>query len=197
MMWPYNMGGPISEEEKRKRELMASRAKIAKSHASATPVQPKGPLQGGGSGSPTLLQQAGGMATQMALKSLLGPLGDLFNMGGKVDNKHHVMPNKSWMTGATHRNMGGPISKNPYGYNEGGNVDGTPIKKVMDMDKLDAQRSMENLKEEQAERSFLKAEARKDEMHQLQMKQKEESHEQAMKLKEKSATMKGPLSGGK
>ena len=92
------------------------------------------------------------------------------------------------------KNMGGPISGNPHGYNEGGNVGATPIKKVMDEDKLESQQEMAVIKEDQAERSFEMAEARKDEAHKQAMMQKEEAHRAAMKLKRESATMKAPLS---
>ena len=90
-------------------------------------------------------------------------------------------------------NMGGPISANPYGYNEGGQAQATPIKKVMDQDKLEAQQEMDVIKEDQAEKAFLAGERRKEEMHALQMKQKEEAHALQMKLKKESATMKAPL----
>ena len=99
--------------------------------------------------------------------------------------------------GVVLRNQGGPISGNPHGYNEGGSTQATPIKKVMDMEKLESQKSMDSLKEDQAERSFQMGESRKDEAHQQAMMQKEEAHQQAMKLKKESATMAGPLSGGK
>ena len=94
------------------------------------------------------------------------------------------------------RNAGGPISGNPQGYNEGGSTMGTPIKKVMDIEKLDSQKKMDALKEDQAERTWYMAEKRKDEAHAQAMQQKEESHALAMKLKKESATMKAPLSKG-
>ena len=96
--------------------------------------------------------------------------------------------------GVVLRNQGGPISGNPQGYNEGGQTMATPIKKVMDMEKLESQKSMDSLKEEQAERAFQIGEKRKDEAHQQGMQQKAEAHQQAMKLKKESATMKAPLS---
>ena len=92
-------------------------------------------------------------------------------------------------------NTGGSVG-NPNGYNEGGSTMGTPIKKVMDIEKLDSQKKMDALKEDQAERTWYMAEKRKDEAHAQAMKQKEESHQMAMKLKKESATMKAPLSKG-
>ena len=53
------------------------------------------------------------------------------------------------------RNMGGPISGNPNGYNEGGPAMETPIKKVMDVEKLESQKKMDMIKEQQAERCLL------------------------------------------
>ena len=94
------------------------------------------------------------------------------------------------------RNMGGPISGNPNGYNEGGPAMETPIKKVMDVEKLESQKKMDMIKEDQAERAFQMGEKRKQEAHQQAMMQKEEAHKQAMKLKKESATMKAPLSKG-
>ena len=94
------------------------------------------------------------------------------------------------------KNVGGPISSNPYGYNEGGPAQATPIKKVMDVEKLESQKKMDALKEDQAERAFQMGEQRKEEAHQQAMAQKEEAHAQAMKLKKESATMKAPLSKG-
>lgn len=174
----YNYGGsvvhPMSEEEKRKR-MMQQQPRIAQSQVPNAPLSPQkqavAPGRAGGGGG--VLGQIGMQLGKKALTSMLGPLGMFLNTGGSVPNR--------------------------YGYNEGGPAatGGVPIKKVMDMDKLSAQRSMENIKEDQAERSFQMAEKRKQEMHQLQMQQKKESHEQQMKLKKESATMKGPLSGGK
>ena len=90
------------------------------------------------------------------------------------------------------RNKGGVIP-NPNGYNEGGPLTPTPIKKVMDVEKLDAQKSMDELKEVQAERAFQAQERRKDMQLQQTMKQKDEKHTLDMKLKKQSATMKAPL----
>ena len=90
--------------------------------------------------------------------------------------------------------MGGPISGNPYMYNEGGPVMGTPIKKVMDEDKLESQMEMAVIKEDQAERAFAMEQERKDKLLQQQLQQKEDKHNLDMKLKKESATMKTPLS---
>ena len=97
------------------------------------------------------------------------------NDGGMIDNQHHVMPNKAWMAGATHMNMGGPL--NPYGYNEGGSVMETPIKKVMDEQKL-----------EQQAKAFELEQKRKQEAHNMTMQQKQQQFALAQKLKKQSAT---------
>ena len=92
------------------------------------------------------------------------------------------------------RNMGGPLS-NPNGYNEGGQTQATPVKKMMDMEKLESQKMMDKQKMAQAEKSFMMAEGRKDEAAEQAMMQKQEAHQQAMKLKEDTARM-GPLAKG-
>ena len=81
------------------------------------------------------------------------------------------------------RNMGGPISKNPHGYNEGGATTETPLKKVMDEDKI-----------EMAREAFQRAEARKDQKAAADERRAQETHQQAMKMKKASATTnKAPL----
>ena len=100
--------------------------------------------------------------------------------------------------GVIKRNMGGPISMkrgynvggripmgplNPNGYNEGGPVAPTPIKRVMDEDKIEIQRA-----------TFERAEARKDMKFQLDEKRAAEKHAVDMKLKKAAAvTKKAPL----
>ena len=81
------------------------------------------------------------------------------------------------------RNMGGPISRNPHGYNEGGSVMETPLKKVMDEDKI-----------EMAREAFQRAEARKDQKAAADERRAQETHKQAMSMKKASATTnKAPL----
>ena len=81
------------------------------------------------------------------------------------------------------RNMGGPISRNPHGYNEGGATMETPLKKVMDEDKI-----------EMAREAFQRAEARKDQKAAADERRAQETHQQAMKMKKASATTnKAPL----
>ena len=82
------------------------------------------------------------------------------------------------------RNMGGPIAGNPHGYNEGGMAQETPLKKVMDEDKIELARMA-------AER----AEERKDMKFQADEKRAQEKHAMDMKMKKQAAavTKKAPL----
>ena len=73
-------------------------------------------------------------------------------------------------------NMGGPLS-NPNGYNEGGAVTETPIKKVMDEQKLQQQAV-----------AFERDQTRKQEAHDMAMKQKQLQFATAQKMKKDSAT---------
>ena len=81
-------------------------------------------------------------------------------------------------------NMGGPLA-NPNGYNEGGSVTETPIKKLMDMDKM-----------AMAREAFERKEMRADEAHKQQMMLKEKQAAQAAKMKKDASTVKGPLAKG-
>ena len=82
-----------------------------------------------------------------------------YNVGGMVPNLQ----------------MMGPL--NPHGYNEGGAVQATPIKKVMDEQKLDQQA-----------KAFELDEMRKQEKHQLDMKLKQQQFQQAQQMKKAAAT---------
>ena len=113
---------------------------------------------------------------------------------GSKSGKEGSFRDQSNWGGHQNKNMGGPISGNPYMYNEGGPVMGTPIKKVMDEDKLESQMEMAVIKEDQAERAFAMEQERKDKLLQQQLQQKEDKHNLDMKLKKESATMKTPLS---
>jgi len=148
----YNMGGYISDEEKRK-QMMASR--IAKSQVPNTPLAPRQQMQvaGGGGGQSPLAQ----IGQKLAMKALLGPVSTLFglNSGGMVGNGH----------------------SNPNGYNEGGSVTETPIKKVMDEQKLDQQAKAFDLEQK-----------RKQETHEQAMRIKEQQAKQAAAMKKASAT---------
>lgn len=86
-------------------------------------------------------------------------------------------------TTAQKRNTGGAIMNprlagplNPHGYNEGGAVGETPIKKVMDEQKLDQQAV-----------AFERDQARKQEAHTMAMKQKQQQFQMAQKMKKESA----------
>lgn len=163
----YNMGGMISEEEKRRRMMM--QPQVAQSRVGAAPLAAKQgmqPAQTGGGGGP--LQQVGQMMAKQALMSTLGPVGALFgfNKGGKVHN-------------------------NPHGYNEGGAVGETPIKKVMDEQKL-----------EQQAKAFELEQQRKQQTHEQAMRIKEQQAKQAAAMKKAAANTskqpakpKGPLGG--
>ena len=85
--------------------------------------------------------------------------------------------------GAQRRNMGGPLS-NPYGYNEGGQAMETPLKKVMEEDKI-----------ELARMAAMNAERRKDEKAAADEQRAQEKHQLDMTMKKKAATTnKTPLS---
>ena len=159
------------------------RQRVAQTKVRAVPMEGQQRVASAGAG-PTgnpLQKLAMGLGKKAAMGSL-GPfgalLGGLFNKGGKVPGY----------------NMGGQMPLNPHGYNEGGSVMGTPIKKVMDEDKLESQQQMAVIKEDQAEKAFMMEQERKDKLLQQQLQQKEEKHKLDMKLKKESATMKPPLS---
>lgn len=108
----------------------------------------------------------------------LGPIGAIGGLAGKAFGLF---------------NTGGPVGKgplNPHGYNEGGSVMETPLKKVMDEQKL-----------EQNAMAFELDQKRKQEAHDLAMKQKQQQFAEAQKMKKAAATTaktaakpKGPLS---
>ena len=207
----YNMGGPLSPEDERMKRMMAARGRIAKSKVPNAPVQPQkpqmaaAPNMGGGP-----LQGIGKEIGKKALMSALGPLGGLlgglFNKGGMVPegggyNEGGKIPwwKKAWGSRSGKKgsirdqigwNQGGAIPNprmvgplNPNGYNEGGPAPSTPIKRVMDEDKIEIQRE-----------TFERAEARKDEKFALDEKRAAEKHAMEMKLKKKAAvTSKAPL----
>ena len=101
------------------------------------------------------------------------------NIGGNVPMKGY--------------NTGGPLAVQPSEYKAGGMGDqGMPVKKKMDLEKLESQKMMDQQKMSQAEKSFMMAEGRKDKAAEQAMMQKEEAHKQAMKLKADTARM-GPL----
>ena len=161
-----------------------------------------GAPMGGGSGGPMKQMAMMGMKSALAgspMAPMAGILGGLFNEGGKVPFWQRVK-NTIWGTGPKkgsiaeqinwggqnkndggyiHKNMGGMAKAplNPYGYNEGGAVTETPIKKVMDEQKLDQQAL-----------AFELGEARKSEMHALDMKIKQKQFEMAQKMKKEAST---------
>ena len=114
------------------------------------------------------------------------------NMGGPISMKYPAY-NKGgkaarpwWMKildrapSVEGKNMGGMMRRgplNPNGYNEGGAVQETPIKKVMDEQKLDQQA-----------KAFELDEMRKQEKRQLDMKLKQQQFQQAQQMKRASAT---------
>lgn len=184
---------PMTEEERERRrreEAMKARQRIASTQVQDQQLQQKAGLQTPQGGGPGLLGQAGQIAGKQLLSSLLGPLGPLaglFNKGGQVPMQGY---NKGgWLTALygkpsvpMMRNTGGPIQMrpplaNPNGYREGGSVQETPIKKVMDEQKL-----------EQQAKAFELEQQRKQEAHDMAMKQKQMQFQQAQKLKKESAT---------
>ena len=83
------------------------------------------------------------------------------------------------------RNTGGMMGPlgNPHGYNEGGATMETPLKKVMDEDKI-----------ELARMAAMRAEERKDMKFQADEKRAQEKHDMDMKMKKQaSVTKKAPL----
>lgn len=88
-------------------------------------------------------------------------------------------PNRQKMKAAGY-NRGGKVGPlNPHGYNEGGAVTETPIKKVMDEQKLDQQAV-----------AFERDETRKEQKHVLDMKLKQQQFELAQKQKKEAAMTK-------
>jgi len=186
------------EQQRMLQEQLQRRSKVAQSKASATPIAAQqGAMQPGGAG-PSGQSPLRQMGMQIGKKLIGGLFGGLFNEGGKVQQQK---PKKSWWewfygsrTGPnpnsiwaqTGRNMGGPIHGynmggkmplNPHGYNEGGMAHETPIKKVMDEQKLDQQAMAFELEQQ-----------RKEEAHQQAMRIKEQQAKQAAKMKTAAAT---------
>jgi len=184
-------------ERKRIQQAMAGRQKIAESKATATPVTTqRAPLaagQMGGQQSP--LQQFG---MQIGKKLLGGLFGGLFNEGGMIQGYNKGGQTKSWWDyiwgtgpkkgsiadqinwgGKQKKNVGGMINMplNPNGYNEGGMAQETPLKKVMDEQKLEQQAVAFDLEQK-----------RKQEAHDLAMKQKQQQFSEAQKMKKEAAT---------
>ena len=120
----------------------------------------------------------GSQGVVLRKKNIGGPISLNYglNMGGMAKrygyNVGGMVPNPMMM---------GPL--NPNGYNEGGPVPSTPIKKVMDEDKIEIQRE-----------TFERAEARKDAKFKMDEKRAAEKHAMDMKLKKQAAvTKKAPL----
>ena len=229
----FNVGGPVSEEEKARQLIARSRVQQAPLAQAQKGALPAGQMGGGQSP----LRQIGGALAKKALGSALGPfgavLGGMFNEGGAVhpqardDYQMHAssghllnqggkVPMQGYNTGGwlsslfgkgkprTSRtfgeskkkprtkttaqqrgyNVGGMVPNmqmmgplNPHGYNEGGQAMATPIKKVMDEQKLDQQAT-----------AFELDEKRKQEKHALDMKLKQQQFQQAQAMKRASAT---------
>ncbi len=173
--------------------------------AAPTP-QPQAPSlgqQAAGAGK-EFATQAGGKAIGAALTPVLGPLGpiagpliadlgmdaisSLFNVGGKVPMQglnnggpaRETTEELMKRLGTTAMNTGGtvrPPLANPNGYNEGGSVTETPIKKVMDEQKL-----------EQQALAFDIYQLRMSDAHNMAMKQKQQQFAEAQKMKKAAAT---------
>ena len=197
----YQYDPRMEEEERKKRAL---RNKIAQSQVQQMPLQQaqQSPTQAVGGGGSDIKS----MLLKQALGSAFGPVGalfgDLFNEGGKVPMQgynnggqpkqkrsiwDYFWGSRSGKEGSfrdqTGWNMGGPISANPHGYNEGGSTQATPLKKVMDEDKI-----------EMAREAFERGEARKDAKAAADEKRAQETHQQAMQMKKAAATTnKAPL----
>ena len=150
--------------------------------AALTPVLgPLGPIIGQGLGSAVASLFAGGGKVE-GKKSWLA---SLFGPGKPRTSRVFGEATKAPRTRTTaQRKAGGgmimmPLAdpKNPNGYAEGGAVQETPIKKVMDEQKL-MQQAM----------AFNMDEMRKQETHSLAMKQKQQQFSAAQKMKQASST---------
>ena len=141
----------------------------------------------------------GGWYTKKNDGGSIGHNPDTF-INGQIASVHYPTPGPA-RNGPVGLNMGGAAQPhpqamvrgplNPQGYNEGGMAGGeTPIKKVMDEQKLDQQAV-----------AFERDQARKQETHDMAMKQKQAAFSEAQKMKKASATTtkkpKAPLSAGK
>ena len=188
----YNVGGQISEEEKRRREKEMMRQRIASTQVQQQPLSPQQQTRAPGKTGGSMIAGIGEDLMRKALLGALGgPLGALFNTGGKVDTD--MVMNGKFMSShvpSQLRNMGGPMMPlNPRGYNEGGQAMETPMKRVMDEQKL-----------EQQAMAFELEQKRKQETHEQAMKIKEQQAKQAAQMKKAAATTnktaskpKGPL----
>ena len=200
MTYRYDPRLMEEEEEKRKR---ATRNQIARSQVQQSPLAQRQSMQQPGAVGGSDIKS---MLLKQALGSALGPVGalfgGLFNEGGKVPMQgynnggqpkqkksiwDYFWGSRSGKEGSfrdqTGWNMGGPISANPHGYNEGGATQATPLKKVMDEDKI-----------EMAREAFERGEARKDQKAAADERRAQEKHTQDMKMKKASATTnKAPL----
>ena len=151
----YNMGGYLSEEEKKRREMM-SRNRVASSNVPNAPLAPKQQAMGGGGGGGS--SPLGQIGQKLAMKAIGSLFGLPFNQGGSVPS-------------------------NPHGYNEGGATQATPLKKVMDEDKI-----------EMAREAHERAEARKDQKAAAEERRAEAKFKQDMSMKKAAATTnKAPL----
>ena len=145
-------------------------------------------------------QFMGGIEHKGSGGAVTGMSPDTF-INGQIKSKHYPTPAAA-MNHPTHLNVGGPTPQphpnamvkgplNPMGYNEGGKTQETPIKKVMDEQKL-----MQN------QMAFDLDQQRKDEAHMMAMKQKQAAFAEGQKMKKEAATTtmspakpKAPLGG--
>ena len=152
----YNTGGYLSEEEEKKRREMMSRSRVASSNVPNAPLAPKQQAMGGGGGGGS--SPLGQIGQKLAMKAIGSLFGLPFNQGGSVPS-------------------------NPHGYNEGGATQATPLKKVMDEDKI-----------EMAREAFERGEARKDQKAAAEERRAEAKFKQDMSMKKAAATTnKAPL----
>ena len=210
------MPHPYDEEERKKSRDRIARTQIQEQQMQRMQPQVASPAGQGSSILP--------MLGKLAAKQFLGPLGALFNKGGKVPMQGYndggwlsalfganpyrkkveeekkrrakakqasILSQIGWPGSSqpVKRNMGGmmPMPLNPNGYNEGGAAMETPIKKVMEEDKI-----------AMAREAFMLAEQRKDKKAEQEEARASEKHSLDMKLKKKSATTnKTPLSASK
>ena len=131
-------------------------------------------------------------------KNMGGPISMKYgyNKGGRVPWWRRMLdrnPERNAQRRAQRKNLGGMINEmprynkggplNPMGYNEGGPAMPTPIKKVMDEDKITMARE-----------AFEMAEARKDQKAMADERRAQEKHDMDMKLKKaQMMTRKAPL----
>ena len=150
---------PQEEEERRKR---MAREQIARSQVQEQNIAAKRGMNPIAASRANPLQQIGQQVGKALLTKALGPLGMLFNLGGKVKGY----------------NVGGlPMPpSNPNGYKEGGPMMQMPLKKVMDEDKI-----------ELARMAAMNAEKRKDQKAMADEKRAQEKHLFDMNMKRQTA----------